>query len=153
MTPRTVTLTEAEAAAAGLGGRPQRANKYGARGAWLCLWCGAPAQRGQSCPCGGPVERFDSQAEARRFGELKRLERQGEIAGLVAHPVFPLFVNGQHVADYVADAAYHVVLPDGTLAAVTVEDTKGGQATKTRTYRLKRKLMAALHGIDVHEVG
>lgn len=89
--------------------------------------------------------RFDSRGEARRYGELRTLERAGVIAGLRLQPRFPLIVNGSHVADYVADFSY---LQDG---AEVVEDFKS-PATATPSYRLKAKLVRALYGIRVVEV-
>ena len=38
------------------------------------------------------------------------------------------------------------------LSAVTVVDVKGGQATKTKVYRLKKRLMLATYGITIQEV-
>ena len=99
-----------------------------------------------------PVEidghRFASRAEARRYEELRLLERAGEIRDLVVHPSFELVVGGQRVGAYVADFAWRGPEP---LAELVVEDVKS-PATRTPVYRLKRKLMLAVHGIEVVEV-
>jgi hypothetical protein len=55
-------------------------------------------------------------------------------------------VNGQKIADYVADFSF--VDENGK---ATVEDVKSGP-TKTASYRLKRKLVKALYGIEIVEV-
>jgi dsDNA-binding SOS-regulon protein len=49
---------------------------------------------------------FASKKEARRYSELKLLERAGEIADLQLQPRFPLTVNGVRVCTYVADFQY-----------------------------------------------
>jgi len=90
--------------------------------------------------------KFASRAEARRYGELKLLERANQIRNLELQPKFPLVVNGELVCTYVADFAYSL---DGTLGVV--EDVKS-KATKTPQYRIKVKLLRALYGIEVREV-
>lgn len=92
---------------------------------------------------------FASRAEAHRWQELKRLERSGDITDLEYQPRFPLRVNGVLVATYVADARYRETATGETV----VEDVKGGQATKTPLYRLKTKLVRALYGVTIREVG
>lgn len=90
-------------------------------------------------------ERFDSKSEARRYGELRLLERAGEIRELELHPQFSLVVNGRKVATYEADFAYS--RQDGRRV---VEDVKGG--VRTAAYVLKKKLMRACLGIEIVEV-
>lgn len=86
--------------------------------------------------------RFASQAEARRYGELKLLEKAGEITNLELQPKYPLLVNGVVIAHYVGDFRYHVKgLP-------VVEDVKG---VKTPLYRLKKKMLRAQYGIEIAE--
>ena len=87
---------------------------------------------------------FASQKEARRFSELKLLERAGEVQQLQLQRSFPLHVGGEHIATYRADFCYRT--PDG---AFVVEDVKG---FRTPVYRLKKKLMKGLFQIDVQEV-
>ncbi|CAB4157578.1 Protein of unknown function DUF1064 [uncultured Caudovirales phage] len=86
---------------------------------------------------------FDSQKEARRYGELKLLQRAGEITCLELQPKFPIVINGVKVCTYVADFGY----VDHTGSAL-LEDCKG---FKTREYIIKRKLMKAVYGIDILE--
>lgn len=87
---------------------------------------------------------FDSKKEARRFSELKLLERANEILGLECQVKYPLIVNGSVVASYIADFVYR----DNRKNRVIVEDCKG---VRTPVYRLKAKLMKALHGIEIFE--
>lgn len=89
--------------------------------------------------------RFASKREANRYCELKLLLRAGAIRDLVTHPKYPLCVLGVTVATYVADFAYLDVRTGGRVT----EDAKG---VRTPVYRLKKRLMKAIHGIDVKEV-
>lgn len=95
---------------------------------------------------------FASKKEARRYQELKLLERAGEITGLELQPKWPLVVNGVGIAKYHGDFAYrdnkHRMEINGKLI---VEDVKS-TATKTPVYKLKKKLMKAIYGIDIKEV-
>ena len=101
---------------------------------------------------------FASRAEARRYGELKLMEQAGEISELALQVTYSLDVNGVHVCDYVADFVYRPTpphprpLPIGKSAdgegRVVVEDVKG---KRTKEYVLKKKLMLAVHGIEIVE--
>lgn len=90
---------------------------------------------------------FASKAEARRYSHLKMLVRIGEIEDLEMQPRFGLVVNGQKVCDYVADFRYRV----RATGATVVEDVKSAP-TRTKEYRIKVRLLKALHGIEVAEV-
>ncbi len=89
--------------------------------------------------------RFDSKAEAARYGELSLLLRSGAISDLRRQVRYPLTVNGMKVCDYLADFTY----VDAKTGKTITEDVKG---TLTDVYRLKKKLMAAIHGITIQEV-
>lgn len=89
---------------------------------------------------------FDSKAEARRYSELKILERAKEIRNLGLQPKFDLTVNGHLVCRYIADFSYW----QGEERVI--EDVKS-KATKTPQYRIKVKLLRALTGIEVKEIG
>src|SRR5512146_2591052 len=80
--------------------------------------------------------RFASRKEAKRYGELKLLERGRRIFDLVLQPRFPLDVQGQHICTYIGDFRYQ----EG--AKVICEDTKG---FRTPEYKLKRKLFLVLY--------
>ena len=93
---------------------------------------------------------FASKAEARRYQELKLMERAGVIGELELQPSFALVVNGTKICRYVADFKY-LDKEKSTNAedCRVVEDVKG---VKTPAYRLKKKLMKAIHGIEVQEI-
>lgn len=86
---------------------------------------------------------FDSGLEAERHGELKLQERAGVIKNLRAHVNYELFVYGVPITTYEADFVYE---KDGK---EIVEDTKGFE---TESYKIKRALMLAVHGIKIKEV-
>ena len=86
---------------------------------------------------------FDSAKEARRYGELKLLERAGQITALELQPAFRLVVNNCLICTYKADFTYL----DAEKQRI-VEDVKG---MKTPVYRLKKKLMLAVHGVEIFE--
>jgi len=88
---------------------------------------------------------FDSLLEARRYSELKIEACAGVITDLQVHSRFRLDVNAVHICDYEADFTY---CRDGQLV---VEDVKS-KPTITRLYRVKKKLMRAVHGIAIREV-
>lgn len=88
--------------------------------------------------------RFASQAEGRRYAQLKLLERAGEISRLELQPAFRCEINGKLVCTYRADFAYF------DKSSRKVEDVKG---MKTPVYRLKKKLVEALYpGTVITEV-
>jgi hypothetical protein len=73
---------------------------------------------------------FHSGKEARRYAELKTLERAGYISGLELQPKLPIEICGEHLCNYIADFKYW---EDGTLV---IEDVKG---VRTPTFNLKWK--------------
>lgn len=90
--------------------------------------------------------RFDSKHEANEAMKLDALERFGKIKNLRYQVPFVL-VEGRgkiQPIKYVADFVY----ADLT-GRVHVVDAKG---CKTPVYRLKRKLAALLHGIEIEEI-
>ncbi len=89
-----------------------------------------------------------SAMEARRCNELHVLQEGGLISGLEAHPQprYDLKVNDVHVCHYLPDFRYFDNERGG---AEVVEDVKG---FATAEYQLKKKLMKAIHGIEVEEV-
>lgn len=94
--------------------------------------------------------RFDSKKEARRWGELQLLQRAGEIRNLQRQQRYPLEVNDRLIATYVSDFTYFEkagIVCDGEDGfRLVVEDSKGVQ---TPEFKLKAKLMKAIHGIEV----
>ena len=94
-------------------------------------------------------ETFDSRREAKRWEELKLLERAGEIQDLRRQVKFELIpsqkVNGkvaERACTYVADFVY---TENGE---TVVEDSKG---FRTDTYKIKRKLMLYVHNVQIRE--
>lgn len=87
---------------------------------------------------------FDSKAEARRYETLRAWVRWKLIVDLELQPVYPIIVAGIVVGKYIADFRYYCV--NGELI---VEDVKG---MKTPVYRLKKKLVEAIHGIVITEI-
>lgn len=89
---------------------------------------------------------FASKKEARRYSELRLLERAGEIGALTLQPRYPLKVNGKLVCTYVADFEYY---PADSGKPRIVEDAKG---VRTPVFAIKAKLFEAVHGFKIVEV-
>ena len=91
---------------------------------------------------------FDSKSEAKRYVELKLLERAGEITNLVLQPKFALIPKqaDERAVVYKADFQYVELASN----RVVVEDVKG---VKTKDYVIKRKLFKFQNpNIDFREV-
>lgn len=106
---------------------------------------------------------FDSRKEARRFTELKLLEKAGEIVELRRQVKFVLIpaqrepdqigkrggvIKGKLIereVSYLADFVYF----DNNLNDYVVEDAKG---IRTKEYIIKRKLMLYKYNIRIKEV-
>lgn len=107
-------------------------------------------------------EVFHSRKELHRYEELLLLEKAGQIHNLrreVKYLLIPcqreiVWKNGkprqgkviERECSYIADFVYE------ENGQTIVEDVKGGSATKTDAYIIKRKLMLYVHGIRVREV-
>lgn len=95
---------------------------------------------------------FPSEREGRRYTELKLLQRGGYISDLRLQVPFMLIpaqknLDGkvvQRSVKYIADFVYN-----DRNGEQVVEDAKG---FATDVFRLKKKLMLFVHGIDVKEV-
>src|SRR5579872_3499173 len=87
---------------------------------------------------------FASKREATRYSELKLLERAGTISELTLQPSYKLMIGTDLICRYRADFSYK----ERGVGPV-VEDAKG---VETQIFRLKRKLMRALLGIEVRTV-
>ena len=90
--------------------------------------------------------KFDSRWEAERWGQLKSMERAGVVNNLQRQIKFPLMINEQKICDYIADFRYLLEEEDG-LSKLVIEDAKG---VLTPEFKLKKKMMKAIHGIDIH---
>lgn len=99
---------------------------------------------------------FASQKEAARYETLKARQAAGEIAELACQPVFPLHVMRlaynetpiriAHVGKFTADFSYL----DLATGEYVIEDVKGFR--KGEAYRLRKKVVEAIHGIVITEV-
>ena len=95
---------------------------------------------------------FDSKKEAARFQELRLLERAGEIQDLHCQVSIELVpaqrdAKGKLVerpVKYLADFVYQ----NCATGERVVEDVKG---YRTDVYKIKRRLMKHLYGIDIKE--
>lgn len=93
---------------------------------------------------------FDSIAESERWRQLCFLRDAGEISDLRYHQVFRLEIVGQFgtmVRKYEADFTYY-----DRMGIFVVEDVKSPKTRTNPEYRIKRELMAVLHGIEIREV-
>jgi hypothetical protein len=91
---------------------------------------------------------FASKKEAKRYADLKLLQKAGEIARLEIQPVYPLHAWGvekRQIGKYIADFRYF----DKRAGLNVIEDVKG---VKTPVYRLKKKHVEAQYGIQITEV-
>lgn len=96
--------------------------------------------------------RFDSGREAERYMQLSMMQERGEISGLELQKKFVLIPKQigkdgkvkERECSYKADFCY--TDEDGNYI---VEDTKG---MRTADYKIKRKLMLYIHGIEIKEV-
>lgn len=104
---------------------------------------------------------FDSKREARRYCELKLLQRAGKIKDLELQKTFELLPvqrepdtigarggvkKGKVIEQSVKYVADFVYTENGK---TVVEDTKG---FRTKDYIIKRKLMLYVHGIKIREI-
>jgi hypothetical protein len=99
---------------------------------------------------------FPSMKQAKRYAELKLLEKQGLIRGLELEPEYEIHIRScetgqaQKVCSYFADFAYFETANGngGPRTIRVVEDVKGYQ---TQMYRLKKKMVKAQYGITIRE--
>lgn len=97
-------------------------------------------------------QKFDSKKEAAAWLRLSARQQAGEIRNLQRQVKYPLYCPSvghgawSEVAAYVADFVYDDA--NGT----HVVDVKGGQATRTQVYRLKRRWLELQHSITIEEL-
>lgn len=96
-------------------------------------------------------ETFDSAKESRQVAQLRLRERAGEIRDLKTQVSFDLTVNGHLVCRYVADATF-IETANGGPETFVVLDVKSEATRTNRAYRIKLKLMKAVHNIEIREV-
>jgi len=89
---------------------------------------------------------FDSKWESQRYLYLKSLEKAERIKNLNLQPKFLITVNGQKICAYIADFEYDKEHANGDWEHI-IEDAKG---METPEFKLKKKLMKAVHNIDIY---
>jgi len=118
---------------------------------WACKGCETwhVAKKPVHCSNCGFIDfyYFASKFEAARYAELRLQEKTGHITDLKTQVTFPIKVNSVHICKYIADFTYKNLAGD-----LVVEDTKGHEKAVTETFKLKRKLVGAVHGIDVKTI-
>ena len=89
--------------------------------------------------------KFASKKEANRYIQLKAFERVGLIKNLRLQVPFVIIPKSKHgrAIKYIPDFVYN---EDGQMV---VEDVKG---FKTDVYKLKKRLMAEVYGVEVKEI-
>lgn len=123
-------------------------------GAWATAERRPAAKRGkygnEKCAIDGMA--FDSKAERKRWAELRLLLKAGYVSNVRRQVPFELIpaqrlANGRvlRACSYVADFVYR----DERIGREVFEDVKGAV---TPEYRIKRKLMLWVHGIELVEV-
>lgn len=91
---------------------------------------------------------FDSTREYERYVELKLLQRAKKIHELKVHPSWEIIINGVLVCVVELDFRYKMHVRDGVFGPLVIvaEDVKG---VDNPLSKLKRKLLKAVHNIDV----
>jgi hypothetical protein len=98
--------------------------------------------------------KFDSQKEMYRYLELVQFEKEGKIRGLERQKSFELIprvkLGGKFkpAIRYLCDFSYFDVETD----ELVVEDVKSAYTAKLAVYRMKKHMMAYLHGIEIKEI-
>lgn len=146
-------MTRISGASIGRRAKPQRVcGECGSAAAGVDLQC----RQGK---CGGRTVLFASQAESRRFGELRLMQRAGEIHSLKCHPKFDLNIRDPEtfritkVGVYTADFSY------GVKGAKVIEDVKPHKTMRgvrkplmSEAAALRIRLFEALYGLKVRFV-
>ena len=91
--------------------------------------------------------KFDSKKEAEYYGFLKIRVKAKELLDFKRQVRYKLEVNGILITTYVAD--FVEIRPDQTQRVV---DVKSEFTELLPMYRIKKKLMKAIHGITIEEV-
>jgi hypothetical protein len=128
----------------------KKRRKYGNLHTWRCSNCNAPCETkpiaDQVCLYCGTVKfiHFDSKGEARYWDSLIQLQRAGVISRVERQVSFSIVAHGESITEYIAD--FRFFDKDNVCHVV---DFKGGKATQTKEFRLKKRLLKALYGIEI----
>lgn len=126
-----------------------------ARRGWTALSLGEPSTKstkpvrlkyGNRKVTDGEGNVHDSTKEYRHWCDLELRERAGEIRSLRRQVPYALVVNGILICQYIAD----FVFEEGS--ATVVVDAKSPPTRAKPEYRIKLKLMQAIHKIQIREV-
>lgn len=90
-------------------------------------------------------EFFHSKKEAKRYKELRKMLKAGEIGFLAKQVQYELNTGGSHSLIYIADFQY----VDRSTGKTILEDVKG---MRTAVYKKKKKLMLKIHNIEITEI-
>ena len=88
-----------------------------------------------------------SSKEGARYAELKQMMKTGEISDLQIKPRYELMVNERLICRYFADFSYKHGVEPINLVVEDVKNRKSGGSFDI--FRIKAKLLKAIHGIDV----
>jgi len=92
---------------------------------------------------------FRSKGEYNYWCALVLRQRAGDIRNLRHEPRYPITINGVKICDVLPDFEYEEWTGNDWI--LVVEDHKS-PATITPVYKLKKKLLFAIYGIEVREV-
>ena len=87
--------------------------------------------------------KFHSLKEAKRYRDLKLLEKAKSISCLTLQPRYDMMINNIFCGFYKADFSY---IENGVMV---IEDVKG---MRTPVYRIKKKIIEALYTITINEI-
>jgi hypothetical protein len=90
---------------------------------------------------------FASKREAKRYAELRLLEKQGEIQDLRLQPTWAVEIAGKHFCDFSADFLYI-----NKKGVYTIEEVKSSGSRKDTAYKLRRKAAELSHNITITEI-
>ena len=93
--------------------------------------------------------KFDSMKERDRYIFLNRARNIGQIIDLETHVKYPIHMDGKLICKYIADFVYKKQDPATKEWVIVVEDVKG---VETPIFRLKRRMMQVVWGVDVRVV-
>lgn len=98
---------------------------------------------------------FASKGELARWNFLKDMQAAGKISNLRRQIRFKLEVNSHLICTYIADHGYRIskyLEPGSGLNVVEDEIIEDFKGIILPEFKLKKKLMLAIHGIDVKVV-
>lgn len=90
---------------------------------------------------------FDSKKEANHYKILLTMQQAGIINNLKSQVPFEIIVEGKNICKYIADFTYF-----DSKNNFIVEDVKSEITKSNAVYKLKKKLMLAVHKIIIKEI-